>query len=106
MGKKGNSDKQAYRKIQEKVQKRDNYTCYYCGKDGLLSLDNWHDCTVDHFIPSGGDNEDNLITSCHYCNLIKGPKVFSTREEARKYIQNRRAELEKDFQTVKKVIRG
>ncbi len=32
-------------------QKRDNYTCQYFSKDGLSSLDNWHDSTIDHLIP-------------------------------------------------------
>ncbi len=91
------------------VQKRDNFFCQYCGKDGLESLDNWHDSVVDHFHPwtSGGSNDEgNLKTSCGYCNAIKGDRVFETIEEARRYISKRRAELQKDFERVKRAVRG
>jgi len=91
------------------IHKRDNYICQYCGRDGLASLDDWHNLTTDHFIPSkhgGMDEEKNLITCCHYCNLIKGKKVFSSLEEARKYILKRRAELGETYQKVRKTIKG
>jgi len=89
-----------------KVQKRDNFICQYCGKDGLASLENWHDCVVDHFIPDEGDIETNLITSCHYCNAIKGPKVFKNIQDAREYIKNRKIQLNQNYQKVAKEIRG
>lgn len=56
-----------------KVYKRDNYTCRYCGmknmEHGVISL--------DHVIPlaRGGSNLfDNLVTSCCYCNNKKHDK--------------------------------
>ena len=44
------------------IQKRDNYLCQYCGKDGLESLDNWHDSTVDHFRPRKYGGTDDSET--------------------------------------------
>ena len=89
-----------------KIQKRDNFICQYCGKDGLLSLENWHHTVVDHFVPSKGDVESNLITSCHYCNAIKGKKVFNTIQEASEYIKSRRKQLYEHFRSVRKQVRG
>jgi 5-methylcytosine-specific restriction endonuclease McrA len=91
------------------VQKRDNYICQYCGRDGLASLDNWHACTLDHFVPkrSGGtDMETNLVTACHYCNSLKKGKVFESLEEAREWIAKRRGELWIEFKKVRKAVRG
>ena len=91
------------------IQKRDNYICQYCGKDGLASLDNWHDCTIDHFIPAkhnGTNDSNNRITSCGYCNSIKAGKEFDSIEDARKEILKRRQELEQNFLAVRKTVRG
>jgi 5-methylcytosine-specific restriction endonuclease McrA len=91
------------------IQKRDNYICQYCGKDGLESLDNWHDNTVDHFRPrkyGGTDDSENLVTSCGYCNSIKGDQLFGSPEECKAYILKRRAELQITFEAVKKAVRG
>lgn len=91
------------------VQKRDNYICQYCGKDGLASLDNWHDCRIDHFIPrkyGGTDDHDNLVTSCSYCNAIKGGRRFETQDAAHEYIMERRKELKEQFKRVVAAVRG
>jgi 5-methylcytosine-specific restriction endonuclease McrA len=49
---------------------RDGYECQYCGaRPGLRGLN------VDHVVPrsrGGGDTWDNLVISCHGCNLKKG----------------------------------
>jgi 5-methylcytosine-specific restriction endonuclease McrA len=74
------------------VFRRDGYCCLYCGKDGLVSQDNWHHTCIDHFIPiskGGQDTYDNAVTSCHYCNAIKASRVFATIEDANIYIQKR-----------------
>lgn len=66
----------------EKMKKRDNYTCQYCGTKGGLM-------TVDHIIPQsrGGKNTwENCVTSCSTCNHRKanrtpreaGMKLLST----------------------------
>jgi len=91
------------------VQKRDNYMCQYCGKDGLASLDNWHDCTRDHVKPfsrGGVEDPSNVVTSCHYCNSIKGDRVFNSLEDARAFVLARRAELQLDFEWVRRAVRG
>jgi 5-methylcytosine-specific restriction endonuclease McrA len=90
------------------IQKRDNYICQYCGKDGLASLDNWHDSTKDHFIPQsqgGTSSPENLITSCGYCNAIKGEKLFSSLEAAKAYVLKRRTELQQDYEKVRNSMR-
>lgn len=91
------------------VQKRDDYRCQYCGKDGLASLDNWHDCTIDHVMPrkhGGSNDDDNLVTCCGYCNAIKGQRQFGSVEEARDFIMRRREELEGDYKEVLAEVRG
>ena len=90
------------------IQERDNFICQYCGKDCLETLDDWHGCSIDHFLPkkAGGTNDDsNRITSCHYCNQIKGQRVFKTMDEARAYIIKRRIELASDYHRVRKHMR-
>jgi len=91
-----------------KIHKRDDYFCQYCGRDGLDSLDSWHELTVDHFIPigKGGTSEEkNLVTCCGYCNAIKGNRIFDSLDQAKEYILKRRMELEKEYQKVRKTIR-
>ena len=57
-------------KTRFEVFKRDGFTCKYCGRrspDTVLE--------VDHVTPvsSGGHNgQENLVTSCFYCNRGKG----------------------------------
>ena len=92
----------------ETVQKRQNYICQYCGKDGLASLDAWHDCSVDHFVPTkqeGTDNQENLVTSCGLCNSIKAGRRFGSMEEARAFIAERRVQKQQDFLRVKAEVR-
>ena len=92
-----------------KIQKRDNYICQYCGKDGLESALAWHQTAVDHFNPQlkepERDAEENLKTSCEYCNSLKGNRKFNTIEEAKAYLKKRKKELHEEFLKVKKAIR-
>ena len=58
-----------------RIYRRDNHTCVYCGSTRNL--------TLDHVIPKsrGGKNEwTNLVTSCSKCNLKKADR---TPDEAR-----------------------
>jgi CRISPR/Cas system Type II protein with McrA/HNH and RuvC-like nuclease domain len=58
-----------------RIYKRDNHECVYCGSK--------KDLTLDHVIPKskgGGNDWTNLVTSCFKCNLRKGNK---TPEEAK-----------------------
>jgi 5-methylcytosine-specific restriction endonuclease McrA len=76
-----------------KIFKRDHYKCQYCGMDGLARFENWLVLSIDHVHPqaAGGPRRlDNLVTACQPCNVIKGTRVFSSREEARKYVQAKR----------------
>ena len=53
-----------------RIYKRDNHQCVYCGSSKHL--------TLDHVIPKsrGGKNDwHNLVTSCFKCNLKKGNKT-------------------------------
>jgi len=54
-----------------RIYKRDNHTCVYCGSTRQL--------TLDHVIPKskGGKNDwNNLVTSCQKCNLKKSNKTL------------------------------
>jgi len=68
----------------EKVLKRDNKTCQYCGAKGMKM-------EMDHIIPEsrGGETSvDNLVTACPDCNVKKGDR---TPEEAdMTFIKNKR----------------
>jgi len=91
------------------AQKRDDFICQYCGKDGLASLDDWHDSTIDHVQPvsHGGERKlDNEVACCSHCNSIKGERVFASIAEAREYIRKRRAERQKEYENVYAEIRG
>jgi len=57
-------------KLKEKVFKRDNYTCVYCGATNVK-------LECDHIIPfsrGGSDDMANLATACNPCNRAKGFK--------------------------------
>ncbi len=88
-----------------KIQKRDNHVCQYCGKDGLESLENWYDTVIDRFNPKKRNAKNNLVTSCHYCNAIKGNKVFDAIQGTRGYIIGKRIQLFKRFLKIRKKTR-
>ncbi len=84
-----------------KVFKRDNFKCQYCGLDGLSSFENWLILTIDHVHPyarGGSRKMDNLLTACQPCNILKGKKVFVSREDAKEYVVAKRAEWSRRFQ--------
>jgi len=82
---------------------KQNNRCLYCdlpfgteilrtGRKGrLVTLRlNW-----DHFIPYAyclNNPHDNWVAACHVCNGIKGPRIFDTIADARRYIQNKALE--------------
>lgn len=54
-------------KIRDRIFKRDDYTCRYCGRRGVR-------LECDHVVPvsRGGSHEDsNLVTACFPCNRSK-----------------------------------
>lgn len=52
---------------------RDAFTCRYCSRTMHPLSD---DLTLDHIDPQGGDDDDNLATSCRSCNSRKGNKPY------------------------------
>jgi 5-methylcytosine-specific restriction endonuclease McrA len=84
-----------------RILERDHYCCQYCGFDGLSNFENSLIMTVDFVQPrahKGKKVSDNLVTACRPCNVIKGRRVFSSFNEAKKYVLQRRAELRKDWE--------
>ena len=60
-----------WRKIREKILRRDDYTCQQCGQYGD---------TVDHIVPrsmGGDDHFENLQCLCSKCNYSKGGRFFA-----------------------------
>lgn len=63
------------KKVRFEIFKRDGFKCQYCGAHppGVL-------LHVDHIRPvadGGGNEDDNLVTSCEPCNLGKGARLLS-----------------------------
>lgn len=58
-----------------KIFSRDSFTCQYCGRSAPeVTLE------IDHFKPVskfGKNDIENLITSCHQCNIGKFDKIIS-----------------------------
>lgn len=55
------------------IYARDGLQCVYCGVDLAIS----GIATLDHVVPragGGGNESQNLVTSCLSCNLLKGDR--------------------------------
>jgi 5-methylcytosine-specific restriction endonuclease McrA len=88
-------DKKILEKNAHPAQIRDKFICQYCGEDGLASIENWRNSSIDHFIPlvNGGTYElDNLVTACSYCNSLKHGKKFNSIDDVKKFIKQRKEE--------------
>jgi len=94
-------------KIKKKIYKRDNNTCFYCGKkmEEVESVESPDHRTLDHVFPKtfGGTNrKGNLVCCCLECNDLKGvlPPFFfmKHREEIKQAI-----ETEKDIFLIDKL---
>lgn len=62
-------------KLRFEIFKRDSFTCQYCGNHPpqvKLHIDH-----ITAVATGGGNEEDNLITSCESCNLGKGARPLS-----------------------------
>jgi 5-methylcytosine-specific restriction endonuclease McrA len=91
------------------VLERDHYRCQYCGLDGMSNFENSLVMSVDFILPrarKGKKDSSNLISACRACNVIKGHKVFKSFEEAKAYVQQRRSELHKDWETKMARLQG
>lgn len=57
---------------------RDKFECQYCGDEGFISnIREGVRLNMDHVVPRclGGEKSwENIVTSCHPCNLKKGAK--------------------------------
>jgi 5-methylcytosine-specific restriction endonuclease McrA len=83
-----------------RILERDHYRCQYCGLDGMASFENSLIMTVDFVHPrakKGRKSPANLVAACRPCNTIKGQRVFRDVAEAKAYVLNRRAQLEKEW---------
>src|SRR5215472_12421928 len=83
-----------------RILERDQYRCQYCGLDGMSSFENSLIMTVDFVHPrarKGKKTPANLVTACRPCNVIKGRRVFASLAEAKAYVLQRRAELQKEW---------
>lgn len=58
-------------RLRKAVLERDAFTCRYCG-----TADSDRDWLVlEHVVPDGPTNADNLVTACRSCNKKKGPRT-------------------------------
>lgn len=92
-----------------KIFKRDGYICRYCGRDGSRDLTAYMLLEPDHFIPKkkgGSPDPDNVITSCHICNNMKGQQVFATFEDARREINKYYEDVGLDWEQNIKPLAG
>ena len=83
-----------------KVFERDGYRCVYCGWDGTCELRAYMLLEPDHVVPKdkeGGPDADNVVTSCHICNNMKGKQVFQSIGDARKALQKYYADVGQDW---------
>jgi hypothetical protein len=75
------------------IFQRDRFTCMYCGRSIIESVDSFMAATLDHIKPrhAGGSNDEtNLATSCFCCNHLKGGAVVRNIHEARQLIADLR----------------
>lgn len=70
-----------YRKNRKIVLKRDKYKCRYCGKKAFVA---------DHIVPRTkrmrDDSIENLVASCHRCNIQGSNIKFDNFEQKKTYI--------------------
>jgi len=67
-----NGSSSQWRRIRERILRRDQRTCQRCGLEGD---------TVDHIIPrklGGSDEDNNLQVLCRTCNFSKGGRFFES----------------------------
>jgi 5-methylcytosine-specific restriction endonuclease McrA len=86
-----------------RILERDQYRCQYCGLDGRSTFENSLIMTVDFVQPrakKGKKTPSNLVAACRPCNLIKGVRTFSSLEEAKAYVLDRRKELHKEWEAI------
>jgi len=84
-----------------KILERDNHVCQYCGLDGRASFENALVMRVDFVMPrahKGKKDPKNLVACCEPCNTIKGTKVYTNFDDAKKYVLAQREEMRKAWE--------
>ena len=92
------------KRLRFEVFKRDAFACQYCGRTPPKAV-----LHVDHIIPlkSGGGNEiDNLVTSCDACNLGKGAVSLTSIPESLAEKAERVEEAEMQIRGYAEVMRA
>jgi len=75
MWRKSNKKRGISCKLRFEIFKRDNFTCFYCGRKAPAVV-----LQVDHKIPKskgGKTAKENLITSCFECNIGKSDNLLN-----------------------------
>lgn len=91
------------------ILERDRYRCQYCGLDGMENFENSLVMSVDFVVPrarGGKKSASNLVASCRPCNLIKGRRAFSSFDEAKVYVLQRREEIRQEWRERMARLRG
>ena len=84
------------KRLRFNVFKRDDFQCQYCGRrspDVILE--------VDHIVPrkeGGGDDIENLVTSCFECNRGKGSDPLSKKKMHRDIRKDLKLQKEREEQ--------
>jgi CRISPR/Cas system Type II protein with McrA/HNH and RuvC-like nuclease domain len=76
----------------QKVYRRDQYQCQYCGYT-LKNCLEFRPLHIDHVLPhscAGGNKMDNLVVACAPCNLCASDKWFYSFREKFEYIKGKR----------------
>ena len=85
-----------------KILERDEFCCKYCGLDGRASFVNALIMSVDFVVPRahrGKKDPANLVACCRPCNMIKGKRVYTNFEDAKKYVLARREEMRQAWES-------
>lgn len=90
------------KKLRFEIFKRDGFACQYCGGHPPKII-----LEVDHIVPkskNGGDEIDNLITSCFDCNRGKSNRDLTTMPQTTIQKTELIIEKEEQYLAYKKVL--
>ena len=96
-----------------------DFRCVYCGRDFLLSIDDFDTWQFDHVVPAsknGPDAIENKVIACKLCNFTKrnfdpstlaGPNATLSEltQLAKDHVQSRRAENSQKLNEIKGILR-
>lgn len=82
---------------------RANFCCEYCKRDMLASLEAYYSWELDHIVPGGGNDIENIALACRTCNHLKHTyvplgdsrteKIESASDHIRSKLERKREEL-------------